>query len=314
MEQVPGLPSVRRIIVLADNSAGTRGMLAEHGLALWIELGGHRVLFDTGQGLVLGPNAGVLGVDLEMTEAVLLSHGHYDHTGGLGEVLRLARGPRLYAHSAAFAEKYARNPDGTSRDIGLPGRDDVLARVRDSLVLVDGPAEVTTGLHVTGPVPRVTAFEDTGGAFFLDAACTRPDPLVDDQAVYFETAAGTVVLLGCGHAGMINTLLYVRTLTDNRPIRAVIGGMHLRSASDERVGRTIVELERMGAPRLFPCHCTGFTASARLWHAFPDRCAPCTVGAVVEFDDDPRDVTRAEGRLEPDRQPDLRWRTTTPER
>lgn len=284
MGQVSGSPAERRITVLADNSAGRRGLLGEHGLALWIELGAPRVLFDTGQGLVLGSNAGLLGIGLEMTDAVLLSHGHYDHTGGLGDVLHLEHRPSVFAHRAAFGDKYARNPDGSSRDIGLPGREDVLSRAQDVLVLVDGPAEVVAGLHATGPVPRITAFEDTGGPFFTDAACTQPDPLIDDQAAYLETAGGTVVLLGCAHAGMVNTLLYVRALTDNRPIRSVVGGMHLHAASEERVDQTIAALERLGAPSLFPCHCTGFKATARLWQAFPDRCTPCTVGTVIEID------------------------------
>jgi 7,8-dihydropterin-6-yl-methyl-4-(beta-D-ribofuranosyl)aminobenzene 5'-phosphate synthase len=283
MEQVSGLTSEGRITVLADNSAGGRGLLAEHGLALWIELGGHRVLFDTSQGLALGRNAGGLSIGLETTEAVVLSHGHYDHTGGLGEVLRLARGPRVHAHRAAFADKFARNTDGSGRDIGLPQREDVLSRVQGSLVLVDGPVEVIAGLNVTGPIPRVTDFEDTGGPFFLDAACTQPDTLVDDQAAYVETLAGTVVLLGCGHAGMINTLLYVRSLTANRPIRLVMGGMHLRTASEHRVDQTIAELGRLGAPYLHPCHCTGFKASARLWQAFPGRCSPCAVGTAIDL-------------------------------
>ncbi len=280
-------PPVGRITVLADNSVGSRGLLAEHGLALWIELGDRRILFDTGQGFALGPNADALGVDLSATGAIVLSHGHYDHTGGLGEALRRARDPRLYAHAAAFDDKYARNPDGTSRDIGMPERREMLARTAASLSLVDGPTEVASGLHSTGPVPRVTEFEDVGGAFFLDRDCATPDLLPDDQAVYVETAGGTVVLLGCGHAGMINTLWYVRTLTGDRPIRAVIGGMHLRTASDERVRRTIVELERLGWPRLYPCHCTGFTASARFWQRFPDRCSPCVVGTIIGLDADP---------------------------
>jgi 7,8-dihydropterin-6-yl-methyl-4-(beta-D-ribofuranosyl)aminobenzene 5'-phosphate synthase len=283
MEQVPGSSS-QRITVLADNSAGGRGLLAEHGLALWIELDGHRVLFDTGQGLALGSNARLLGIPLETTEAIVLSHGHYDHTGGLAEVLSLAHGPRVHAHRAAFDDKYARNPDGSSRDIGMPSRRETLARVGDSLVPADGPVEVIPGLHVSGPIPRVTPFEDTGGPFYLDEACTRPDPLVDDQAAYIETPRGTVVLLGCGHAGMINTLLYVRALTDNRPIHSVMGGMHLRTAGKDRVDRTIAELERLGAPLLIPCHCTGARATARLWQAFPDRCSPCAVGTQIEFE------------------------------
>ncbi|MGC8635257.1 MAG: MBL fold metallo-hydrolase [Candidatus Limnocylindrales bacterium] len=299
MEQT-ARPPRDRIIVLADNTVGSRGLLAEHGLALWIEFADRRVLFDTGQGFALGPNAAALGVDLSAAEAVVLSHGHYDHTGGLGEVLRRAHDPRLYAHPAAFADKYARNPDGTSRDIGMPKRQELRRRAQASLVPLDSPAEVAAGLHATGPVPRLTDFEDTGGAFFLDRGCTTPDPLLDDQAVYLETAAGTVVLLGCGHAGMINTLWYVRSLTDGRPIRAVIGGMHLRTASDERIRRTIVELERLGRPSLYPCHCTGFTASARFWATFPDRCAPCMAGMIIGLDDD-RDLARGEIRSAPGR-------------
>lgn len=299
-----------RIIVLADNSVGSRGLLAEHGLALWIELGGRRVLFDTGQGFALGPNAAALGVDLSRAEAVVLSHGHYDHTGGLGEVLRQARNPRLYAHPAAFADKYARNSDGSSRDIGMPNRGEMLTRTRASFVPVDGPIEVAPGLRASGPVPRLTEFEDTGGPFFLDRDCATPDPLPDDQAVYVETSGGIVVLLGCGHAGMINTLWYVRTLTDGRPIRAVIGGMHLRTASDERVRRTIVELERLGSPRLYPCHCTGFTASARFWGTFGDRCSPCAVGTIIDLDGE-RNLARTESHLAPGRRPGRPARTGT---
>jgi 7,8-dihydropterin-6-yl-methyl-4-(beta-D-ribofuranosyl)aminobenzene 5'-phosphate synthase len=293
-------PRRDRVIVLAENSVGSRGLLAEHGLALWIEFADRRILFDTGQGFALGHNAAALGVDLSTAEAVVLSHGHYDHAGALGEVLQRTRDPHLYAHPAAFADKYARNPDGTSRDIGMPKRQELLPRVQASLVAVDSPAEVAEGVHATGPVPRVTEFEDTGGAFFLDRGCTTPDPLLDDQAVYLETDSGTVVLLGCGHAGMINTLWYVRSLTSGRPIRAVIGGMHLRTASEERIRRTIVELEGLGRPSLYPCHCTGFTASARFWQTFPDRCTPCIVGTVIGLDDgDPaaRKTRPAAGRL-----------------
>ena len=273
-----------RITVLADNTTAQQGLLGEHGLALWVELGTSRVLFDTGQGLVLGTNAKKLSIPLELTQAVVLSHGHYDHTGGLEQVLRRAPRASVHVHPAALGDKYVRDPDGTRRDISFPARDQLRAWTPDSIVLVDSPAEVRAGLRVTGPVPRLTTFEDTGGPFFTDSACTQSDPLVDDQAAYFETLAGTVVLLGCAHAGMVNTLFHVQALTGGRPIRAVVGGMHLRDASEERMEQTIAELGRLGEPLLFPCHCTGFKASARLWHAFPDVCTPCAVGTVIEFD------------------------------
>ena len=140
------------------------------------------------------------------------------------------------------------------------------------------------GLTVTGPIPRTTDFEDSGGSFFLDRACQQPDPLTDDQAIYFDTTRGTVVLLGCAHAGVINTLRYVRQLTKDRPIHAVLGGMHLVSASAERLGRTIEELRAMGVERLGPSHCTGPVAVAAIWNAFPEQCFVCHTGARFEFE------------------------------
>ena len=271
-----------RITVLVENTAGGHGLLAEHGLSFWIELGGKRILFDTGQGKVLSGNAQRLGIRLETMDAIVLSHGHYDHTGGLGDALRSAPGTTVYAHPAALEPKFARNPDGMARDVGMSSVHKQRVRELTELVSVEEPTEVCPGLHVTGPVPRTTAFEDTGGPFFKDRSCTEPDELVDDQAAFVETSPGTVVILGCAHAGIINILRLVQSLTDPRPIHTVIGGMHLLNASSERMDKTVAELRRLDVQRLLPCHCTGFAAMARLWNEFPGRCSACPVGTVVE--------------------------------
>ncbi|MFA4944795.1 MAG: MBL fold metallo-hydrolase [Lentisphaeria bacterium] len=271
-----------QITVLVENTAGGRGLLAEHGLSFLIELGGKRILFDTGQGGVLIANARRLGIRLEQVAAIALSHGHYDHTGGLGDALRNSRAPTVYAHPAAFGPKFARSADGTAREIGMPSLDERMVREMAELVWVQKPTEVGGGLHLTGPVPRATQFEDTGGAFFTDRSCTQPDELMDDQAAFLETEAGTVVILGCAHAGVVNTLRHVQTLTGNRPIHMVIGGMHLLHASPERMDKTVAELRRLDVQRLLPCHCTGMAAVARLWQEFPGRCAACPVGTVLE--------------------------------
>ena len=271
-----------RITVLVENTAGGRGLLAEHGLSFWIELSGKRILFDTGQGKVLSGNARLLGIRLEMMDAIVLSHGHYDHTGGLRDVLRSPRRIPVYAHPAALEPKYARNRDGTARDVGMPALDEQMVREKAELVWVEEPTEVCKGLCLTGPVARTNNFEDTGGAFFKDPSCTEPDELVDDQAAFIETSVGTVVILGCAHAGVINTLRHVQTLTDSRPVRTVIGGMHLLNASPERMDKTVAELRRLNVQRLLPCHCTGFAAMARLWNDLPGRCLGCPVGTVIE--------------------------------
>ena len=274
-----------RITVLVENTAEDADLLAEHGLAFWIDDGSQRILFDTGQGSVLLANAYRLGIDLSRLDAIVLSHGHYDHTGGLADALRGSRPGAVYTHPDALKPKFARNKDGTSRPIGMPeAARRALERHRDRLVLTEKPTALGAGLMLTGPVPRITDFEDTGGPFFLDASCRTPDPLLDDQAVFFPAAQGTVVLLGCAHAGVVNTLRYVRRLTDGCPIHAVLGGMHLLNASPDRLSRTIDALRELDIACLGPAHCTGRAATAALWHALPERSIPLHVGTRVEYE------------------------------
>ena len=279
------MTELMRIVTLVENTAGAPGLLGEHGLAFWLEIGSRHVLFDTGQGTVLVHNVKELGVDLEQTDAIVLSHGHYDHTGGLREVLHIAPHAKVYIHPAAFLPKYARNKDGTGRRIGMPALDeDKVRRRADALILTKKSTGIFDGLFVTGEIPRVTEYEDTGGPFFSDEQCSRLDPLADDQALFFECRQGTVVILGCAHAGVINTLRYVRELTEGKPIHAVTGGMHLVAASNGRLNRTIDAFRQLDVDRLGPAHCTGIAATTKLLSGFPGKCYVCTVGTSVEFE------------------------------
>jgi len=264
--------------MLVENTVRKCGLLAEHGLSFLIERGRNKFLFDTGQGLALRHNAEQLKVDLKTITAVVLSHGHYDHTGGLTFALNGMNCPRLYSHPEAFSLKYARNPDGSSREIGMTASNKITAGELAEIVLVEEKTMIADRLFLTGPIPRTTDFEDTGGSFFKDPECRIPDDLPDDQALFAETKNGTAVILGCAHSGIINTLRYIQTLTDNRPIHTVIGGMHLLHASPERMDQTVAELRRFNVQRLIPCHCTGFAATIRLWNEFPGKCEPCSVG------------------------------------
>jgi 7,8-dihydropterin-6-yl-methyl-4-(beta-D-ribofuranosyl)aminobenzene 5'-phosphate synthase len=277
-----------RITVLVENTAGRDDLVAEHGLALWIEADDRKILFDTGQGPALAPNAEALGINLEEAYAVALSHGHYDHTGGLAALRNRLRDARLYVHPAAFDRKFGVTTEG-SRYIGASlGRLEQLQREIPNLIPTIEPTEIVPGVSVTGEIPRRNDFEDVGGPFFRDDAGRAPDSLPDDQAMYIDTRDGVVILLGCAHAGVVNTLDYVAELTGADRFHAVLGGMHLVRASEERISRSIAALRAYNVQLIGPCHCTGAEPTARIREAFPERFMQVSAGSVMSFPDSPR--------------------------
>lgn len=272
-----------KLTVLVENTARGAGTLAEHGLSFWIETRDQNILFDTGQTSVVLHNAAQLDVDLATADRIVLSHGHYDHTGGLTTVLPRTGTVPVHAHVDALTEKYAENDDGSSRPVGMPPKcRDMLAATAGN-VPIEAPTEIPGGLYLTGPIPRNTPFETTGGSFFADPAGRLQDDLQDDQAAVVDTRDGLVVILGCAHAGVINTLRYVAHLMPDRPIHTVIGGMHLGKATAERIRRTVASFRELEVENFYPLHCTGFHATARLWNEFPGRVATCPVGTQLSW-------------------------------
>ena len=259
-----------RITTLSENTANY-GVIAEWGLSILVEVDETSILMDTGLSFSAVHNAGRMGVDLTTIDSIVLSHGHADHTGGLRDVLEVKGAVDVIAHPDIWVEKYAKRGQGEERKIGIPFPQQELEELGARFNLDREPVNITSHVMTTGEVPMVTEYEQIEqGLFVKEDEELIPDPLADDLALVADTDFGLVVILGCAHRGIVNTLRHAQTITGKEFIYAVIGGTHLVGASEERIDRTIADLSEMGIQRLGVSHCTGFHASARLAQAFED--------------------------------------------
>jgi len=268
------------IKILVDNTH-SRNFKSEHGLALWINYCDKRVLFDTGQTNLLLQNAKILGIDLPNADAIVLSHGHYDHTGCLPAVLNIASNAKIYLHPAATEPKFSQK-DSSAKYIGM--HDFAKKAIEGRHVIWTAtPAYLFPGIAITGQIPRINDFEDIGGAFFINDNCQDPDELLDDQALFIESTKGLIVVLGCAHAGIVNTLDYISKLTGRNEVYAVIGGMHLLNASQMRIGNTIDTFKKYRIQKVIPLHCTGHKAMEDFKHALENKCLFLGAGGQINF-------------------------------
>jgi len=270
-----------RISCLVDNSAQRSSGFCEHGLSFLIETNDGRVLFDAGQsGTVLMHNLQVFGIDPASIDALALSHGHYDHMGGLPAVLEHT--PRLlYANSDLFRERFTRQGAEIKR-IGPSMSGKELAQYVDCH-LSDSAQEILPGVFTTGEIVSRSEPEGRSARHVVrEGAAWIADPYHDDMSLVLTAGQGLVLVCGCCHAGLLNTLQHVRATFEGK-IVAVLGGMHLAQSSAEQLDHITEELSHYGVEQLYPNHCTGERAYTALANAFGDRVVPCPAGSVVTF-------------------------------
>ena len=259
-----GAPS--SITLLVDNKAG-EGLACVHGFAAWVKVRDRRILFDTGQKGVILNNAKVLGINLAEAEALVMSHGHDDHTDNLADFYAINPNTPMYCGANIEYDRFCCRPGDPSLNWSPPAS---AKQVFSNLTatgkkhVLSHPVYLLPGVGVTGPVPRLTDFEDVGDALFLDAAATKPDPVSDDMSMWFETDKGLVIMLGCCHSGIVNTVNYIRKVSGIEKVSGIVGGMHLIRADENRMTKTLAAMKSWQMDWMIPCHCTGDRAMQQM--------------------------------------------------
>lgn len=277
-----------KITILCENTVTAPGLLGEHGFSALVETPDGNILFDTGQGLSIVRNSLRLHKDLKKVSKLVLSHGHFDHTGGVPAFLEIKGPCPIAAHPDIFSERFRMAPTGGGDEkplsIGIPWTRTYLSTRGAQFEWYRSFSEVAPNVYVTGEVPRKTLFElgspqlvvhrDSGWA---------PDPFLDDLSLVLKTTKGLAVILGCAHAGVVNILEHSIAQTGENRIYAVLGGTHLGLSPEPQFDPTVRALKEFDIRLLAGSHCTGQGSIARLAFEFGKKFVFGHVGFALEI-------------------------------
>lgn len=283
--------------LIAESGGGveyflSQPLLAEHGFSalLQVDDSPQSILWDSGcTREVLVENMRRMKIDPQAIRAIALSHGHFDHTGGVSELLRQAVKPPqppipIIAHPEIARERWNISADGTKEGPDLPPPQVEWEALGGRMVLSSEPYCLQPGVWTTGQIPRTGAagpkYGTRAAPYYRVGEAFQPDDIPDDQALVLNLAGkGLVVLSGCAHAGILNTIAYAQQISGVEQIHAVLGGFHLAASSADDVQVTVRELQKLQASVLAPCHCTGPKATACISEQIPESYRMGMVGA-----------------------------------
>jgi len=290
------LPSNERVerAPLAKGKVRRPPLLAEHGFSILVEVIGddtpHRVLMDFGISNIGVPNnLNVLEIDVNAVEAFVVSHGHHDHVGSIAEVLGgLATKPRtVVVHPDAFlSTRFHKFPDG--KEVPIPGLKKGIIEETGNEV-IDGRSPVLLAsdyILALGEIPRVNDFEKgMPSAYYEKGGKIYKDHIMDDKGIVIDVEGkGLVVITGCGHSGIINTIRHAQSITSVDTIYCVMGGFHLIGNIGEAIiQRTIEEMKKIDPELMVPCHCTGLKAAHEFEKAFPEAFVLNATGTTIHL-------------------------------
>ncbi|MEA3363033.1 MAG: MBL fold metallo-hydrolase [Thermodesulfobacteriota bacterium] len=276
-----------RLTVLCENSVdrvSPYGLLGEHGFSCHVQTPAGEYLFDTGGGMTIMNNAKLLGIDFSKLKGIMFSHGHFDHTGGLRQVLEKTGEIPIYAHPDLFSNHYSKN-SGKMHNIGVPWPQAELEKLGADFKFSATPYQVVPDLLLSGDVPRISK-EETGDPnllSLLESGEQITDPLHDDLSLFIRTDKGLVILLGCAHAGLLNIIDHAIKVTGERKIHMVVGGTHLKFCSEEQMTATLNRLEELDVDLIGASHCTGLRGARMLAERFGKRFFSASVGVEINI-------------------------------
>lgn len=275
-----------RLVTLIENNLGSQeDLFAEHGLSIYIEADDKKILFDTGQSGDFIDNAKKLKINLKELDVVVISHGHYDHSGGLKRLLEeIKPTAKLYLGEGFFNPKYSLRENGNYEYTGNSfDRDFLKEKKIETIFIKDDIKYISENIFIISNFVRDQTFENTNDTMFLkEADGYEKDPFYDEITIGIKMDKGLVVIVGCSHVGIVNILETIIQRT-GQMVYAIIGGMHLVKEDDQKINKIIDYLKEKEINLIGACHCTGKQGETMLSQQLGDRFINNNTGDILEI-------------------------------